>query len=313
VKRVVKRARAFSPAGITSFFEICDRTPDGKLIANPEWVGARGGGFSPERGVLTEVAVAEAEESRIEVFINGECCPEAETTKSVAGMLTAKVSETYAVTVNHRVEVPIGAGFGSSAAGALGASLALSKALGLNLTYNQSARVAHVAEVKAGTGLGTVGPLLFGGCGLTIEPGAPGIAVLDRVPVSPDYRIVAGTFRSYPTKEVLASQVNRKKVNAWGRKTLRKILADSSLENFMKCSKEFALETGFVTDRVRKLIDSAEKAGAVGATQNMLGEAVHALVAVDKVDNVYEAFRKVLPEEKIIRAKIDFQGARIIG
>lgn len=310
---MVKQARAFSPAGITSFFEICDRTPDGKLIADPERVGARGGGFSPDKGVSTEVVVAGAEESQVKVFINGEFCPEAETTKSVVEMLASKVSETYAVTVNHLVEVPIGAGFGSSAAGALGASLALSKALGLNLTYNQLARVAHVAEVKSRTGLGTVGPLLFGGCGLTIEPGAPGIAVLDRVPVSPDYMIVAGTFRPYPTKDMLSSQENRERVNRWGRKTLRKILADPSLENFMKCSKEFTLETGFATNRVQKLIEFAENAGAVGAAQNMLGEAVHALVTVDKVDNVYVAFRKFLPEEKIIRASIDFQGARIIG
>lgn len=310
---MVKQARAFSPAGITSFFEICDRTPDGKLIADPERVGARGGGFSPDKGVSTEVVVAGAEESQVKVFINGEFCPEAETTKSVVEMLASRVSETCAVTVNHLVEVPIGAGFGSSAAGALGASLALSKALGLNLTYNQLARVAHVAEVKSRTGLGTVGPLLFGGCGLTIEPGAPGIAVLDRVPVSPDYMIVAGTFRPYPTKDMLSSQENRERVNRWGRKTLRKILADPSLENFMKCSKEFTLETGFATNRVQKLIEFAENAGAVGAAQNMLGEAVHALVTVDKVDNVYAAFRKFLPEEKIIKAKIDFQGAHIIG
>ena len=308
-----KRVRAFSPAGITSFFEVCDRTPDGKLISDPVLVGARGGGFSPDRGVSTEVIVVEAEECLIQVFINGKLCPEAETTKSVVEMLTAKVSETYAITVNHQVDVPIGAGFGSSAAGALGASLALSKALGINLTFNQLARVAHVAEVKSKTGLGTVGPLLFGGCGLTVEPGAAGIAVLDRVPVSPDFRIVAGTFRPYPTKDMLSSQEKMKKVNVWGRKTLKKILADPSLENFLKSSKEFAVETGLATDRVRKLIDSAENAGAVGAAQNMLGEAVHALVTVDEADKVYEVFRKFLPEEKIFLSNIDFQGARIIG
>ena len=54
---VTKRVTAFSPAGISSFFEICDRSPDGKLIADPERVGARGGGFSPDKGVSTEVIV----------------------------------------------------------------------------------------------------------------------------------------------------------------------------------------------------------------------------------------------------------------
>ncbi|PVX27744.1 MAG: hypothetical protein CW716_00635 [Candidatus Bathyarchaeum sp.] len=306
-----KRATAFSPAGITSFFEICDRTPDGKLIADPERVGARGGGFSPDKGVSTEVIVAESEENQVQVVINGENCPEAMTTKSVVEMLTSKVSENHAITVIHQVDVPVGAGFGSSAAGALGAALALSQALGLNLTYNQLGRIAHVAEVKCKTGLGTAGPLLFGGCGLTIEPGAPGIALLDRVPVSPDHRLVVGTFRPYPTKELLSTQEKRDIINEWGRKTLKRILADPSLENFMGTCKDFAVGTGFVTDRILKLMELAEKAGAVGAAQNMLGEAVHALVTVDKMADVYDAFRKVLPEEKIITAKIDFQGARV--
>lgn len=281
------------------------------MIIDPERIGARGGGFALNKGVSTEVIVAEAEEKRVQVFINGEFCPEAETTKSVVEMLTAKVSENYAVTVKHRVEVPIGAGFGSSAAGALGAALALSKVLALNLTYNQLGRVAHVAEVRCRTGLGTVGPLLFGGCGLTLEPGAPGYARLDRIPVSPDHRIIAGTFRPYPTKEMLASQEKREIINEWGRKTLQKILAEPSLENFMGACKQFAVGTGFATERVQKLIELSEKAGAIGAAQNMLGEAVHALVTVDKIESVHEAFQKLLPEEKIIIAKIDLQGARI--
>ena len=310
---MTKRARAFCPAGISSFYEICDRTSDGKLITDPEQIGARGGGFSPDKGVSTEVTVDEAEEKQVQVFINGESCPGAATTKSVVEMLTEKISEKYAVTVMHNVDVPIGAGFGSSAAGALGAALALSKALGLNLTYNQLGRIAHVAEVKSRTGLGTVGPLLFGGCGLTLEPGAPGIARLDRIPVSPDHRLVVGTFRPYPTKEMLSSPEKREIINKWGRKTLKKILAEPSLENFMGACKEFALGTGFATNRVQKLMELSEKAGAIGAAQNMLGEAVHALVSVDSVDAVHEAFKKLLPKEKILIANIDFQGARLIG
>ena len=308
---MLKRARAFSPAGVSSFFEICDRTPDGKMVADPERIGARGGGFALNKGVSTEVIVAEAEEKRIQVFINGELCPDAETTKAVVEMLTAKVSGDYSVTVVHRIEVPIGAGFGSSAAGALGAALALSKVFGPDLTYNQLGRIAHVAEVKCQTGLGTVGPLLFGGCGLTLEPGAPGLARLDRIPVSPNHRIIAGTFRPYPTKEMLASQEKREIINEWGRKTLQKILAEPSLENFMGACKEFAVGTGFATERVQKLIELSEKAGAIGAAQNMLGEAVHALVTVDKMGSVHEAFKKLLPAEKIIIANIDLQGARI--
>ena len=307
---MLKRARAFSPAGISSFFEICDRTPEGAPITDPEQIGARGGGFAISKGVSTEVSLVEAKEKQIRVFINGKLWPEAETTRTVVETLLEKAPETYHVTVSHRVEVPIAAGFGSSAAGALGTALALSEALDLNLTYNQLGRIAHVAEVKCLTGLGTVGPLMLGGCIVTTEPGAPSYASIDRIPVSPDHRIVAATYRPYPTKEMLSSQEKRGVINEWGRRTLEKILADPSLENFMRACKEFAIGAGLVTSRVRKLIELAEKAGAVGAAQNMVGEAVHALVTVDKVEGVVQAFKKVMSSEKIIIAKIVLQGGR---
>ena len=306
----MRKARAFCPAGISSFFQICDRTDDGKTITDLERIGARGGGFAIEKGVLTEVSTIESGEESIHVFINGKPAPEAETTRTVADALLHRAKGKFDVTIRHLVEIPIGAGLGSSAAGALGAAFALSKALKINLTCNQLGQIAHVAEVKCLTGLGTVGPLLLGGCAITTEPGAPGYAVIDRIPVSPDHRIITVTYRPLPTKETLLSQDKRGIINEWGLRTVKKILADPSLENFMLASKEFATKTGFVTDRVQKLIGFAEKAGAVGAAQNMLGEAVHALVTADKVEDVVQAFRRAVSSERIAVAKIDFQGVR---
>jgi len=309
---VAERARAFSPAGISSFFEICDRTPDGALIEDPERIGARGGGFVISKGVLTEVSVIESKEERVRVFINGRPSPEAETTKSVVDALLERAQGTYHVTVRHRVDVPIGAGFGSSGAGALGAAMALNRALNMGLTYNQVGRIAHVAEVRCRTGLGTVGPLMLGGCVVTVEPGAPGYALIDRIPVSPDHRIVAGVVRPILTKEILASLEKRRVANEWGKRTVDRILANPTLENFMQASKEFAMETGLISDHVRRLIRAAEDVGAVGAAQNMVGEAVHALVTADKTKDVVQAFERTLPRERILVTKIDLQGARLL-
>lgn len=305
-------AKAFSPAGISSFFEICDQTPDGKPITDLERVGARGGGFGLSKGVLTEVNINESETTTVHVLINKKEFPEAETTKTVARTLLDKIKKNYAVTVKHSVEVPIGAGFGSSAAGALGTAFALSKALRIHLTYNQLGRIAHVAEVKCRTGLGTVGPLLLGGCVVTVEPGAPGYSLIDRIPITSDHQIVAGVFKPWLTKEVLTSPEKRKKVNEWGRRTVDAILAEPSLENFLKASKEFAIKTGLATERVRKLMTTAEKAGAIGAAQNMLGEAVHALAEKDKVKSVVKAFEKALPSDKIVVGEVSLQGVCLV-
>ena len=305
-------AKAFSPAGISSFFEICDSTDDGKTITDLERVGSRGGGFGIQKGVLTEVTVSEAKKSCIRVFINGKPAPEADTTRAVSQMLLNKAGKPCDVVVKHKVDVPVGAGFGSSAAGALTVGLALSKALDLPLTYNQIGRIAHVAEVQCKTGLGTVAPLMLGGCALVVEPGAPGIGVIDRIPISDKYVIVAGVFGSTPTKQVLASAERRREVNRYGRRTLDAILAEPSVENFMECCLDFAEKAGFMTPRVRQLVKLAEKAGAVGAAQNMVGEAVHALALEENAGNIAEAFKHVLPNEKILTAKIDFQGARLV-
>lgn len=306
------KAVAFSPSGISSFFEICDRTSDGKPITDLERVGARGGGFGIEKGVSTEVSVTEAKKNDVRVFINRRFSPEAETTKTVAEALLKRVEEKYTVVVKHSVSVPVGAGFGTSAGGALGTGFALCKVLGIDLTYGQIGRIAHVAEIKCKTGLGTVGPLLLSGCILTVEPGGPGYAVIERLPISEDYRIVAGVFNPLLTREVLSSAEKRKIVNKWGRKTVDSILAEPCIENFMRASKEFAIKTGFATERVKRLVENAEKAGAVGAAQNMVGEAVHTLVLEDKVDDVVEVFKKVLPKEKVLVARIDFRGAHLV-
>lgn len=308
-----KKVRAFSPSGISSFFEICDKTEDGKSLSDPLKIGARGGGFVTEKGVFTEIVLAPAKKNITEVEINGKPTPLAETTCAVARKLLQKADSPFKVMVKHRIEVPVGAGFGTSAAGALGTALALSKALNMSYTYNELGKIAHVAEVQCKTGLGTVGPLMLGGCILTVEPGPPGTAVIDRIPLTSDHVIVAAVLGGIPTKSVLSSPEKRQAVNKIGRKTLEQILSDPSLDNFMHCCRDFAEKTGFMNDRLRRLVTLAEGAGAIGAAQNMVGDVIHAVTTSENAKRVAQAFMQVLPHERIITAKIDFQGARLLG
>jgi pantoate kinase len=310
---VQNKARAFAPSGISSFFEICDTTKTGRPIRDVDKVGARGGGFVTDKGVLTEVNVSPSKSNSITVFINGTFAPHAETTRSVAETLLQRSSKKFNVTIKHKVAVPVGAGFGTSAGGALGTALALSKTLVIKCTYNELGRIAHASEVHCKTGLGTVGPLMIGGCILTVEPGAPGVAVIDRIPLSQNHVIVAGSFGGIPTKRVLTSDEKRLAINKAGKRTLDRILSDPSLENFMICCRDFAEETGFMTSRLRRLVGLAEKAGAIGAAQNMVGEVIHAVTTSENVHSVVQAFKQVLSQDKISVAKLDFQGARLLG
>ena len=227
-------------------------------------------------------------------------------------MFLRKVEKKYKIIIKHKIEIPIGTGFGTSAGGALTTGLALSKVLDLNLTYNQIGKIAHKAEIKCKTGLGTVGPLMIGGCVLTIKPGAPGISILDRIPLSENHVIISGVIKPIQTKHVLNSEKTRQAVNLWGKKTLNQILSKPTAENFMNSSLKFAEKTGFLTPNIRKLVKLAKKSGAIGAAQNMVGEAVHVLTLQENTERIVEAYRRVIPKEKIIVSKIDFQGARIL-
>jgi pantoate kinase len=307
-------AKAFAPGAISSFFEIHDTTTDGMPLTDLERVGARGGGFGFQRGVNTKVTLEEAAVNSLKVFINSHPTEEAKTTENVIQTLLSQTSRNYRVTVEHEIDVPIGMGFGTSAGGALTSGLAFREAAAMPLTYNQIGKIAHTSEIQCQTGLGTVSSLTVGG-GLILvtEPGAPGICQIDRIPISPDYVIVAGFYNSKIPKNVLSSPERKVRINRYGKKALKQILADPTLENFLVSCWDFAQKAGFATENIRQLVNLAKKAGAVGATQNMVGEAVHAVVLEEKALSVAEAFKQVLSNEQIMTAKIDFQGARLVG
>jgi pantoate kinase len=310
---IKKVAKAFAPGAISSFFEIFKTNSDGTPITDLQYMGARGGGFGLQLGVHTKVSIAEASENSVQVFINNRFAPEAKVTQNVTQMILNQVSKKCAVVIEHRIDVPIGMGFGTSAGGALTTGLALKEALNLPLTYNQIGQIAHIAEIHSKTGLGTVSSLsVGGGLILVTEPGAPGVCKIDRVPLSPDYVIVAGFYDSKISKALLSSPERIEVINRYGRQALTAILDAPSVEDFLSCCWLFAQRAGFASERVYKLVKLAVGAGAVGAAQNMIGEAVHAVVLKENAFSVVEAFKQVLPEKQVLCCNVDFQGVRLV-
>jgi len=308
----LRKGRAYSPAGISSFFGIKDREMDGRLISNPLKIGAIGGGFVISRGVKTEVQVERNRKDRFNVFLNGHHSKDATVTQTVICSMLRKAGFHAKVTVRHTVEPPIGCGYGTSGAGALSTALALCQALDLSMTYHQIGQVAHVAEVECRTGLGTVGPLMVGGNVVTVQPGAPGLSVIDKIPLKSNYRVVTGCFGPISKRVVLADRRLYPKINMHGRLALRDILRKPNLNSFLFTSQRFAEKTGFMTKRVRRLVRAMENSGAVGAAQNMLGEAAHALAEEGEARKVHKAIKRYLVEKQIFVTDLEFRGARLI-
>lgn len=305
-------ASAFAPSGISGFFEICDHDRLGRPLTNPLKIGAKGGGIGLAKGVKTKVTVNPASENRIEVLINGKEEPHAQTTRTVVEGLLKSTTKSYEIKVEHIVETPIGAGFGTSAAGAVSCGLALATAIGLRITFNRIMQEAHIAEILCHTGLGTVEGLGGGGIVLIIKSGAIGYGKVDRIIIPQDLKVVAGCFSSIDKKTVLLAPEKHEAINRLARETMHRIRLNPTLKIFLESCKYFALNSGLASDQCKELIIAAEKAGAIGASQNMIGEAIHAVTTSKNLKAVHTAFLSFLPEEKIVVTDIEFSGAHLL-
>jgi len=303
----MKEAAAFAPCHITGFFQILDQP------TNPLYVGSKGAGVSLSQGVKTIVKVRKALKGSLQVKINGFASSSAEVSKHVVDAFLSRFKQmnNFEIIVEHHVEVPIGAGFGTSGAAALSLALALNNVCGLGMSRIEAAQMAHVAEVECKTGLGTVIAEAFGGVEVRVRPGAPGIGEIKNVPVPKDYVVACLTFGPLPTKKLLKDEETRKRVNKFGGKLVDKLIEEPNVKNFMNFSRQFTEQIGLMTQRIRRTLNAADNADFI-CSMPMFGESVFTLIKQESLEELLQIFRKYGPDEKIIVSEIDFEGARLL-
>lgn len=251
-------ARAFAPAHISGIF-VVHMKKDARVS------GSTGCGICLEDGAVTKVCTAEETTIRI----NGDVA-DAPTTLSAVKFLTSQP-----ILVDTALNVPVGCGFGASGAGALSAALALNEAISLNLTLNELALAAHVAEVTNRTGLGDVTGQTFGGIVLRKRAGAPFIGTIDKIPCG-DKTISWVSFGEISTKSVLSDELKKKTINKAGKFRLKELLKKPTLDNFFMQSCKFAKEIELMSPQVKDAIEAVEARGGL-ASQAMLGDTVFAI------------------------------------
>jgi len=297
-------ASAFSPGHLTGFFQICDVADD------PLLKGARGAGFSITLGVHTIVVAELARQSAVTISINGEVARAAAVSENVVAQMTSAIDQPYRIRLEHEVQTPVGAGFGSSGGGALSLALALNEALGLGMSQIEAAQVAHVAEIECRTGLGTVLAELSGGFGVTVRPGAPGIGETVRFRHSDELSAVCLPFGPIPTREALSDPELRRRINELGGRFVDELKEDQSRELFMKLSRRFAEHVGLITPRLRAVLKKTDKAG-IPCTMVMFGEVIFSLVESGQVERLVEVLRRAAPGREVLVAGIDEEGAHL--
>ena len=250
---------------------------------------------------MSKVAVIGTSDRPVfETAVNGDARYKARTTRQALRLLMKSARKNAKLRVEQQVDIPIGFGFGASAASALSAVLAASAALDLKLGKEEIARFAHDAEIIQRTGLGTVSAVYDGlGAGFVYEPGAPGIAKFRNVRAPAAIKIVTASLAPLRLKGLLSSPRKVATVNKFGDQALRAVLAEPTLDRMAKEGEVFTRKMGIVNEDVASLIRTAKRAGATYASQNMVGEAMHAIVPVRRASKVAAAMDRSSPSARV--------------
>lgn len=269
--------RAFVPSHITGFFAA-------KRQEDPVKSGSIGCGLCLSLGATTTVQAAED----TEIILNGEAAD-----APVSRFVVEKMARSP-VRVKTQLDMPLGAGFGASGAGALGAAYALNAYFDLGMTANSAASVAHVAEVSYRTGLGDVIAQNTGGLVVRLGAGAPGLGIVDRIPVQP-LKISYAVRGPISTREVLSEESVMKEINRAGEAALKELLKRPTLKEFMLLSRRFTSQIGIASDWALDAIEAVQAAGGM-ASMIMLGDSVFAIGGVEALKEFGEVGTTIISQ-----------------
>lgn len=302
---MMREATVFAPGHLTGLFQICID------YANPAIRGARGSGISLSRGVVTRVKAEPSPKDLHTVSINGEETKDAVVSENVLSKFLDRIREPFKISIEHEIQTPQVAGFGSSGGGAISLALALNQVLQTGLSRNEAARIAHVAEIECGTGLGSVFAANCGGFGVLYKPGTPGIGASISYERSSELQVIYLYFGPIPTKKALADPELRRKINEIGGEYVDELYHDLTPERFLKFSRQFTEHLGLVTPKLRHVFDIMDRNG-VTFTMAMFGEVAYTLVPRMQTESVLEALGESFSDVDPVVCEIDSEGTRFL-
>jgi len=219
---------------------------------------------------------------KLAISFNGKPLAHPVVSRAVVQEYLERSSKTLQVNVLHKGILPMGCGYGTSGAGALSLSLALNRALGSYLSEIEAAQIAHKAEVKFKTGLGTVTSAFYGGLVLRTRAGAPGIGEVKRIIPSSSLRVVSAAFGPISTAGVLTNSGLRKRINLCGRGLVSLQVKSPETNTFIRLSRRFADCLGIFSPRLRGAIANMQRRQIVSSMM-MIGESLFTVVRGDLV------------------------------
>lgn len=261
----------FVPSHITGFFEIIQNS-------NPLLKGSKGAGITLDEGVVTNTKIKDGN-GNIIINVNNKEDSLNTISKKTVKIILDKYNvniQDYDIYINHDSKLPIGAGFGTSAAFALGISFTLPKLMGINISFKEAGEIAHLAEISQSSGLGDVISEMFGGCVIRLNEGSPVKGIIDKIPITKPIYVITKTIGLLETKDIIENPIHQKHINQSGSILLNRLINNPSISNFMKLSRKFANDTQLISKEIAEIINILDEE-TLGASMAMLGNTAFAL------------------------------------
>ncbi len=247
----------FVPGHVTGFFNIENHEISLKN-------GSCGAGFLVSEGVKTTISPAD----RLTIDVN-------KGDETVIDEVLSILDIETNFKIKQDISLPIGAGFGTSAASAFSLTLAVNEFLNLGYSKELCGQIAHMAEINLGSGLGDVIAQSGRGLVLRTQPGAPGIGEIKSF--EHDVFVAYKTFGEIETSDIISDPNYKRVISTCGLKYLELFKKEPSLENFMAFSNRFADETDLMSEEVKNLVDYFNSSSDIlGSSMAMLGNTAFA-------------------------------------
>ncbi len=337
----VTTAEAFCPGHITGFFVIDKTNSDYRKV------GSRGSGFNTSYGVLTKVELKVIDkikndlirttvvrpdlhyifQSRPESERNDDFKPTyilieqlikmAHSRGKLDPFLKSLSLSTgvcwcgkYLLDIRSEFQLPQSQGFGMSGGGLLSQALALNSALGSPLEISDLHFLAHMTEVRSGTGLGDIPAQIKGGFTIRERPGLDPYGKVHCYQYNnPILLCVVG--EPIKTSEIIYDKNMEDKINEAGKNLLDKLLKEKNIKKMTELSRYFAENAGLMKNEIKYICDELDEL-RVKASMCMLGNSVFAVFEND-VSRKEEKYLKSLNILKnrghVFETSIDTKGA----
>jgi len=257
-----RSARAFAPGHVTGVFRPDDTASD------PRGRGSVGAGVVLELGAWAEAEFTPGTRPRVRVVGDGP--GPYPISEDVTRRMASGLQGTVAVRLTH--ELPVGQGFGMSAAGALATALAVGALARRRKSH--AVQVAHLADLFGGGGLGGVSAILGGGLEVRTRAGVPPWGRVLHRPFAPKL-LVGIVGRPIPSPTVLRDPAALRRIARASRGW--EAMADNPApEPLLRWSERFTDRAGLASRPVVRVVRALRRHGA-WASQAMFGQAFFAL------------------------------------